>query len=164
MEGLFIHYAFILLSEFFLGKKFFCMRKHIILKEFIGKFLCIFIKMLQNVFRNPIVYLLRRNIEFFDGVEEDILDMPAKIQARMIHLLELIEVHGANLGSPHTEPMGDGLFEIRAKAQEGIGRCLYCYMKGQHIIVLHAFVKKSQKTPKKDLQLARSRQREVERR
>ena len=104
------------------------------------------------------------NIEFFDGVEEDILDMPAKIQSRMIHLLELIEVHGANLGSPHTEPMGDGLFEIRAKAQEGIGRCLYCYMKGQHIIVLHAFVKKSQKTPKKDLQLARSRQREVERR
>ena len=95
------------------------------------------------------------NIEFFEGVEEDILDMPPKIQARMLRLLELIETHGANLGPPHTEPMGDGLFEIRAKAQEGIGRCLYCYMKGQHIIVLHAFVKKTQKTPKREIEQAK---------
>ena len=65
--------------------------------------------------------------------------------ARMIRLLELMESHGANLGPPHTEPMGDGLFEIRAKAQEGIGRGLFCYLKGNEIIVLHAFVKKSQK-------------------
>ncbi|MBA3537144.1 MAG: type II toxin-antitoxin system RelE/ParE family toxin, partial [Tatlockia sp.] len=58
-------------------------------------------------------------IEFYSSsVEESILDMPPKIQARMLKLLELVEKHGANLGSPHTEPMGDGLFEIRAKAQE----------------------------------------------
>ena len=73
--------------------------------------------------------------------------MPPKIQARMLKLLELIEKHGADLGSPHTEPMGGGLFEIRAKAQEGIGRSLYCYMKGKHIVVLHAFVKKVLKLP-----------------
>jgi phage-related protein len=88
--------------------------------------------------------------------------MPPKIQARMLKLLELIEEHGANLGSPHTESMGDGLFEIRAKAQEGIGRSLYCYMKGRHIIVLHAFVKKSNKTPKSELDLAKKRKAEVE--
>lgn len=58
--------------------------------------------------------------------------------------------------------MGDGLFEIRAKAQEGIGRSLYCYMKGYHIIVLHAFVKKSNKTPKFELDLAKKRKAEVE--
>jgi len=51
--------------------------------------------------------------------------------------------------------MGDGMFEIRAKAKEGIGRGLFCYMEGESIKVLHAFVKKSQKTPKKDLDLAR---------
>ncbi|MCO1452501.1 type II toxin-antitoxin system RelE/ParE family toxin [Legionella pneumophila] len=85
-------------------------------------------------------------VEFYnESVEEAILTMPPKIQARMIKLLELIETHGANLGPPHTEAMGDGLFEIRAKAQEGIGRSLYCYMKGKHIVVLHAFVKKSAK-------------------
>lgn len=103
------------------------------------------------------------NVEFYnESVEEAILDMPPKIQARMLKLLELIEEHGANLGSPHTEPMGDGLFEIRAKAQEGIGRSLYCYMKGHHIIVLHAFVKKSGKTPKFELDLAKKRKAEVE--
>lgn len=88
--------------------------------------------------------------------------MPPKIQARMLKLLELIEMHGANLGPPHTEAMGNGLFEVRAKAQEGIGRSLYCYMKGKHIMVLHAFVKKSAKTPKQELNLALQRKREVE--
>jgi len=54
-------------------------------------------------------------VEFYnESVEEDILNMPPKIQARMIKLLELIEKHGANLGPPHTEAMGEGLFEIRA--------------------------------------------------
>ena len=70
-------------------------------------------------------------IDFYGDVEGRILDMPPKIQARIIKLLELMEKHGANLGSPHTESMGDGLFEIRAKAQEGIGRGgLFCYLKG----------------------------------
>ena len=100
-------------------------------------------------------------IDFYSGVEDAIIEMPPKIQARMIRLLELIEAHGANLGSPHTEPMGDGLFEIRAKAKEGIGRALFCYMKGKHIYMLHAFVKKSQKTPKKDINLAKTRMKEV---
>jgi phage-related protein len=104
-------------------------------------------------------------VEFFnESVEDEILAMPPKIQARMIKLLELIQKYGGNLGAPHTEPMGDGLFEIRAKAQEGIGRSLYCYMKGRHIVVLHAFVKKSKRTPTPDLDLARKRKAEVERR
>jgi len=103
-------------------------------------------------------------IDFYNkAVEESILNMPPKLQARMLKLLELIEKHGANLGSPHTEPMRDGLFEIRAKAQEGIARSLYCYMKGRHIIILHAFVKKTSKTPKADLNLAKQRKAEVER-
>ncbi|MFV0576304.1 MAG: type II toxin-antitoxin system RelE/ParE family toxin [Vibrio sp.] len=101
------------------------------------------------------------NIEFYKGVDQAILDMPPKIQARMLKLLELIEIHGANLGEPHTKSMGNGLFEIRSKAQEGIGRGIYCYFDGKNIMVLHAFIKKSQKTPKKDLDLAKSRMNEV---
>ncbi|ODC02576.1 hypothetical protein BFW38_02455 [Terasakiispira papahanaumokuakeensis] len=100
-------------------------------------------------------------IDFYSGVEDVITEMPPRIQARMIRLLELMEAHGANLGPPHTIPMGDGLFEIRAKAKEGIGRAFFCYMKGERIYVLHAFVKKSQKTPKKDLDLAKTRMKEV---
>ncbi|EPW5429313.1 type II toxin-antitoxin system RelE/ParE family toxin [Vibrio cholerae] len=101
------------------------------------------------------------NVDFYDGVEQSILDMPPKIQARMLKLLELIEEHGANLGEPHTKSMGAGLFEIRAEAQEGLGRGLFCYLEGKNIKILHAFVKKSRKTPKKDLDLARNRMKEV---
>ena len=102
-------------------------------------------------------------VDFHNGVEDEILSMPPKIQARIIKLLELIEIHGANLGPPHTEPMGGGLFEIRAKAKEGIGRGLFCYLKGQNVYVLRAFVKKSNKTPKKEIELARERMKEVKR-
>ncbi|WP_232576477.1 type II toxin-antitoxin system RelE/ParE family toxin [Photobacterium carnosum] len=98
-------------------------------------------------------------MDFYSGVEDEILAMPPKTQARMIKLLELIESHGANLGPPHTDSMGDGLFEIRA--QEGIGRGLFCYLKGQHVYVLRAFVKKTNKTPKKEIELARERMKEV---
>ena len=100
-------------------------------------------------------------VDFYAGVEDEILSMPPKMQARMIKLLELIELHGANLGPPHTDAMGDGLFEIRAKGKEGIGRGLFCYLKGKHIYVLRAFVKKSNKTPKKEIELARNRMKEV---
>jgi phage-related protein len=103
-------------------------------------------------------------VDFYNAsVRNTILEMPAKIQARMIRLLELIEKQGANLGSPHTEAIGEGLFEVRAKAQEGIGRSLYCYMSGKHIMILSAFVKKSQKTPNKELSLAKQRMNEVKR-
>jgi len=57
--------------------------------------------------------------------------------------------------------MSDGLFEIRAKAKEGIGRAFFCYMQGERIYVLHAFVKKSQKTPKQVLEIAKTRMKEI---
>ncbi|WP_339916710.1 type II toxin-antitoxin system RelE/ParE family toxin [Photorhabdus stackebrandtii] len=57
-------------------------------------------------------------------------------------------------GDISSKSLRKGLFEIRAKAQEGIGRGLFCYLQGSNIIALHAFIKKSQKTPKKDLDLA----------
>ncbi len=101
-------------------------------------------------------------IDFYEGVEDQIEQMSPKLQARMVKLLEMMAKHGANLGPPHTKAMGNGLFELRAKAQEGIGRGLFCYLHGQHIYVLHTYVKKSQKTPKSELKLARDRQREVQ--
>jgi hypothetical protein len=68
---------------------------------------------------------------------------------------------GPNLRMPHSRTMGDGLFELRPRGREGIGRTLYCYVNGQRIMVLHAFVKKTQETPEKELLLARKRMKEV---
>ena len=102
-------------------------------------------------------------IEFYAGVKEAILELPPKLQARTIHLLELMEKHGANLGEPHTKALGDGLFEVRAKAREGIARGFFCYMDRNRVKVLHVFMKKDQKIPRKDIKLARERMKEVKR-
>ena len=106
---------------------------------------------------------MRWIIEFYDeNVENETLALPPKILAKMLHIFELIEMAGAKLGEPYTKPLKDGLFEVRAKAQEGIGRSIYCYQKGQKIIILHSFVKKDQKTPKKALELALKRKKEID--
>ncbi|MCG8619860.1 MAG: type II toxin-antitoxin system RelE/ParE family toxin [Desulfobacterales bacterium] len=101
-------------------------------------------------------------ISFYNGkVENKNLSFPPGILANLIHILELIEMFGPNLGKPHTSSMGKGLFEIRAKGKEGIGRSFFCTIKGQEIIILHSIVKKTRKTPKKYLELALRRMKEV---
>ena len=68
---------------------------------------------------------------------------------------------GSNLGMPHTRPLDNGLFELRVKGKEGIARVFYCTRIGKRIVMLHMFIKKSQKTPKKELQIAIKRMNEV---
>lgn len=102
-------------------------------------------------------------IEFFnDTVETDTLSLPAKILAKMLHIFEMIEDHGPNLGKPYTDAFGDGIFEVRAKGAEGIGRSFFCYASGRKIIILHSFVKKTQKTPHKEIEIALKRKKEIE--
>lgn len=106
---------------------------------------------------------MKWQIEFFDSnVEQDTLGFPSKILAKTLHIFEMIEEYGPNLGKPHTDSFGDGLFEVRAKGQEGIGRSLFCYAKGKKIIILHSFIKKTQKTPKKDIDIALTRKKEID--
>jgi phage-related protein len=96
-----------------------------------------------------------------DKVEAETLRFPAGILANLVHILEMIEEFGPDLGKPHTAPMGQGLFEIRARGKEGIGRSLFCTLSQQEIVVLHSFVKKTQRTPKKELDKARKRMKEL---
>jgi len=72
-----------------------------------------------------------------------------------------MELFGPDLGMPHTRAMGGGLFELRIKAAEGIARVFYCTVVGRRIVILHQFVKKSEKTPPKELEIARRRMKEV---
>jgi phage-related protein len=57
--------------------------------------------------------------------------------------------------------MGDGLFELRPRGREGIARVFYCTKVGRKIIILHSFIKKTNETPKRELDIARRRRREV---
>jgi len=66
-----------------------------------------------------------------------------------------------DLGMPHTRAMGGGLFDLRIKAPEGIARVFYCTVVNRRIVFLHEFVKKTDKTPLRELEVARARMKEV---
>jgi phage-related protein len=101
-------------------------------------------------------------VTFYDtDVESGILDLPTGLLARFVRYAERMEEHGPDLGMPHTRAMGSGLFELRLKAGEGIARVFYCTVVDRRIVMLHHFVKKSQKTPRKELDIARRRLKEV---
>ena len=101
-------------------------------------------------------------ITFYDEkVEKKTLLFPKGILANFLHIVEMMEEYGPALGKPYTASMGNGLFEIRAKGKEGIGRSLFCTFKGREIIILHSFIKKTHKTPKREIDLARNRMKEV---
>lgn len=105
---------------------------------------------------------MRWTITFFDSrVEAGLLEMAAGFVARFIRYAERMEVYGPDLGMPHTRAMGDGLFELRLKGPEGIARVFYCTLSRRRIMMLHHFVKKTQKTPSKDIDIARKRRKEV---
>lgn len=105
---------------------------------------------------------MKWHITFYnETVEQETLNFPPGILANFLHIAEMIEEFGPALGKPYTASMGGGLFEIRSKGKEGIGRSFYCMVKGKEIIILHSFIKKSQKTPKKELDLAKKRMKEI---
>ena len=101
-------------------------------------------------------------VTFFNQrVEGEILALSPGFVARFIRYAERMEEFGPDLGMPHTRAMGGGLFELRIKAAEGIARVFYCTVVDRRIVVLHQFVKKSEKTPPKELDVARRRMKEV---
>ena len=96
-----------------------------------------------------------------EKVQKTINEWPVSIRAYYAKTTKRIKKHGPNLGLPFTKAMGKGLFEIRAKGKEGIGRAFFCTIVRNRVVVLHAFIKKTDKTPKNELDLAKQRLKEV---
>ena len=101
--------------------------------------------------------------ETLDQRVDDELDaLPSALRARLLRIVELIEQVGLEqIHEPHVKHLEDKLWEIRAKASDGVGRAVYIAASGRRLVILHAFVKKTQKTPKQALEIARQRAREV---
>ena len=94
-------------------------------------------------------------------VQEQIIELPDTLAARYIVLTRRMLAIGPNLGEPHTKPMGNGLFELRLKGAEGIARVFFCMFIGKRIVVLHSFIKKTDRTPKRELEIAQERMKEI---
>ena len=106
---------------------------------------------------------MKYTIEYFHKrVKAEIEDWPVGIVADFARITELLMEFGPNLRMPHSRAIGDGLFEVRPRGREGIGRAFYCFVVGQRIIILHAFIKKTQATPEQELKIARKRLKEVQ--
>lgn len=105
---------------------------------------------------------MKWHIKYYNQkLEEAILNLPDGLLARYLRLTDLMCEFGANLGMPHTKALDGGLFELRVKSKEGIARVFFCTKIGKKIIMLNSFVKKSQKTPKNQLRIAKTRMSEV---
>lgn len=105
---------------------------------------------------------MRWSVETHAAVDSEIEALPVGLQARLVRLMEAVENIGLEqLREPHVKHLEGKLWELRAKASEDIARGIYVTMKGRRVIVLHVFVKKSQKTPHRALAIARQRMSEV---
>lgn len=93
-------------------------------------------------------------------VREEILALPAGVQAKMIRQLDKLRANPTALREPDSKPLPYGLFEIRT-----IGaihsRGIYVYQRERTIFLLRVFIKKTQKTPSAELRLALKRQQEM---
>jgi phage-related protein len=95
-------------------------------------------------------------------VQREVWAMPSGILADYLRLTEAMTIYGADLRMPHSRAMGGGLFELRPKGPEGIGRVFYCTQVGKTIVVLHSFVKKTQETPDAEMRVACKRLKDVQ--
>lgn len=106
---------------------------------------------------------MRWTVETLDVVDDEIASLPPKLQARLLRLLEMVENVGLEqVHEPHVKHLEGKLWELRAKAAEGIARGIYVTMTGRRVVVLHVFVKKTMKTPKQALALAQERIKQVD--
>lgn len=105
---------------------------------------------------------MSHTLDYFNQqVLDKIESWPVDIVADYARLVQLLVEFGPALHMPRSCAMGSGPFELRPRGREGVGRALYCFVVGQRLIVLHAFIEKTQVTRQADIVIARRRMGEV---
>lgn len=93
-----------------------------------------------------------------DGTEpakDFILSLDIKMRAKMLRTVEMLKKNGNRLREPESKPLGDGIMELRAKVGSDISRVLYFFVIGQKAVLTNGFIKKTQKTPKSEIEKAK---------
>ncbi|WP_109486171.1 type II toxin-antitoxin system RelE/ParE family toxin [Occallatibacter savannae] len=98
-----------------------------------------------------------------ETVAAEIKALPADIQARFVRMADrIIQIGLESLGAPHVKHLEGKLWELRLVGRDGIARALYITANTRRLVVLRAFVKKTQKTPRAEIELALRRAKEVQ--
>ena len=90
----------------------------------------------------------KNTCEFLDSLEP-------KMNAKMVGLMEILEEKGYSLREPYSAPLEDGIFELRAVQGSNISRALFFFYVEGRIVITHGFIKKTQKTPRAQIELAK---------
>ncbi len=95
-------------------------------------------------------------------VEKEIETLPVDMRARLTRITGLIEQHGFEaLPRDTVKHLEDRLWELRVTGRDGISRAIYVTASGKRVIIVRVFVKKTQKTPRNELEIARQRAKEI---
>jgi phage-related protein len=97
-----------------------------------------------------------------DTVAAEIRSLPADMHARFLRISLLIEQAGLEtIREPQVKHLEGKIWEMRMTGRDGIARALYVTAVGRRVVVLRAFVKKTQKTPKSEIEIAKRRAKEI---
>jgi phage-related protein len=97
-----------------------------------------------------------------DGVRAALEALPRDIRARFERIVNLIQTHGLErVREPYVKHLEGPLWEMRMKGKDGIARAVYVTATGHRVVVVHVFVKKTQKTPRREIDTALRRAKEV---
>ena len=126
--------------------------------------------MLDETYNIIICWILKMNIEvdFYelpDGTEpvrEFLNSLDIKMRAKMYREIDLLVMNGPELREPHSQHLDDGIFELRAKQSNNISRVLYFFFVGKKAVLTNGFVKKTMKTPKREIELAKKYRKDYE--
>lgn len=95
-------------------------------------------------------------------VEKEIAGLSKDLQSSLLRIVEMVKYYGLeDVRMPYVKNISGKIWEMRAKGRDGIARALYVAAIGKKIVILHAFQKKTQKTPQEAINLAIKRGKEL---
>ena len=103
-------------------------------------------------------------VEYLDErLEREFKALPDDMRARFVRIIRMIEEHGLHLvGMPYVRHIEGKLWEMRASGRDGVARGLYVTARGERVVLVHVFIKKTRKTPREEIRKALSYAREVD--
>lgn len=95
-------------------------------------------------------------------VDEELEALPADMRARLVRISELIATAGLeNVREPHIKHLEGPLWEMRMKGKDGISRAIYVTARQKRVVIVRVFIKKTEKTPRREIKIALTRATEV---
>ena len=102
-------------------------------------------------------------VRIIPAAEAELSALPEDMQARFRRIVEMIQSFGLErMREPYVKHLQDGLWEMRLTGRDGISRAIYVTRIGRRVVVVRAFIKKTEKTPPSELRIARQRAKEVQ--